>query len=191
MDKKGLGETVALAIRFLDDAIDMSNYPLDKITEMARGNRKIGLGVMGFADILYQMGIPYNSNRALSLAEDVKPYVQEESRKAIIALAEERGAFKNLEKGVFKDRDNCRYRNATTTTIAPTVTLRIIAGCSSGMCYSGLMSWAVTKTSLTSAGISSIPFNVPSLATLSMSSLLKKLLFLAIISKQGFTSINS
>ena len=133
IDKKGLGETVMLAIRFLDDAIDMSKYPLDKITEMAHGNRKIGLGVMGFADMLYQMGIPYNSDRALSLAEDVMSFIQEESGKTSIKLAEERGVFKNFEKSIFKDRADCRYRNATTTTIAPTGTLSIIANCSSGI----------------------------------------------------------
>ena len=133
IDKSALRETVRLAVRFLDDAIDMSRYPLEKITEMARGNRKIGLGVMGFADILFQMGVPYNSSRALSVAEDVMSFVQDESKKANIALAEERGVFANFEKSVFKDRADCRFRNATTTTIAPTGTLSIIAGCSSGV----------------------------------------------------------
>jgi ribonucleoside-diphosphate reductase alpha chain len=133
IDKSALRETVRLAVRFLDDAIDMSRYPLEKITEMARGNRKIGLGVMGFADMLFQMGVPYNSSRALSVAEDVMSFIQDESKKANIALAEERGVFANFEKSVFKDRADCRYRNATTTTVAPTGTLSIIAGCSSGV----------------------------------------------------------
>jgi len=133
IDKKGLGETVWLTTRFLDDAIDMSKYPLDKICEMACSNRKIGLGVMGFADMLYQMGVPYNSDRALALAEDIMSFIQSESRKASIALAKERGVFKNFEKSIFKDRPDCHYRNATTTTIAPTGTLSIIAGCSSGI----------------------------------------------------------
>ena len=133
IDKKALGDVVALTIRFLDNAIDMSKYPLDKITDMAHGNRKIGLGVMGFADMLYQMGIPYNSERALDVAEEVMSFVQAESRKASIELGVERGVFPNFEKSALKEKPECRYRNATTTTIAPTGTLSIIAGCSSGI----------------------------------------------------------
>lgn len=133
IDKEALAETVRLTIRFLDNTIDMSRYPLERITAMARGNRKIGLGVMGFADMLYQMKIPYNSERGLSVAEEVMSFIQGESKKASRALAEERGTFPHFEKSIFKDEPECRYRNATTTTIAPTGTLSIIAGCSSGI----------------------------------------------------------
>ncbi len=133
IDWKELANTVRTALRFLDDAIDMSKYPLDKITDMARGNRKVGLGVMGFADMLYQLEIPYNSNKALSIGEQVMAFLQKESRKASLELAEERGVFKNFEKSIYKDRAGCKYRNASTTTIAPTGTLSIIANCSSGI----------------------------------------------------------
>jgi len=133
INKEALGETVSICVRFLDNAIDMSNYPLDEITDMARGNRKIGLGVMGFADMLYQMGIPYNSEEALSIGEEVMAFVQAESKKANLELGKERGVFPNFEKSLFKDTHKYRYRNATTTTIAPTGTLSIIAGCSSGI----------------------------------------------------------
>ncbi|MFW6115302.1 MAG: vitamin B12-dependent ribonucleotide reductase [Thermodesulfobacteriota bacterium] len=133
IDREALRETVSISIRFLDNAIDMSNYPLDEIADMARGNRKIGLGVMGFADMLYQMGIPYNSEEALSIGEEVMAFVQAESKKASLELGKERGVFPNFKKSIFKDTPEDRYRNATTTTIAPTGTLSIIAGCSSGI----------------------------------------------------------
>jgi ribonucleoside-diphosphate reductase alpha chain len=133
VDYEGLKEIVWLAVRFLDDTIDMSRYPLPEISAMVEGNRKIGLGVMGFADMLYQMGVPYNSEEALQLVEDLMAFIQLQSREASRELAKKRGTFKNFDNSVFKTKKGCRYRNATITTIAPTGTLSIIAGCSSGI----------------------------------------------------------
>ncbi len=132
IDYEGLKKIVEISVRFLDNTIQMSKYPLPEITAMVRGNRKIGLGVMGFADMLYQLGIPYNSEAALETAENVMRFIQETAHDASHNLAEERGVFKNYEQSIFKDQ-GIKYRNATTTTIAPTGTLSIIAGCSSGI----------------------------------------------------------
>lgn len=133
IDYEGLKETVWWAVRFLDDTIDMSKYPLPEIDAMVKGNRKVGLGVMGFADMLFHLGVAYNSEEALGVAEDVMGFVQKEAHEASRQMAEERGPFKNFDKSVFKDRPEENYRNATVTTIAPTGTLSIIAGCSSGI----------------------------------------------------------
>ncbi len=133
IDFKHLKDVVWLSIRFLDNTIDMSKYPLPEIEKMVQGNRKIGLGVMGFTDLLYQLKIPYNSERALEISEEVMGFIQEESHEASKHLAEERGVFPNFDKSIFKNKDGCTYRNAATTTIAPTGTLSIIADCSSGV----------------------------------------------------------
>jgi len=133
IDYEGLKETVWYAVRFLDNTIDMSKYPIPEIDKMVKGNRKIGLGVMGFADMLYYLRIPYNSEKALKIAEEVMEFIQKESHMASKDLVKDRGVFENFDKSIFKDKKGCTYRNATTTTIAPTGTLSIIAGCSSGI----------------------------------------------------------
>ena len=133
IDWERLREIIHLSVRFLDNVIDASEYPLERITQTVNNNRKIGLGVMGWADLLYQMELPYDSRRAILLAEKLMDFIQKESRSASKELATERGPFPSYETSVYKEQNLGPYRHATTTTIAPTGTLSIIAGCSSGV----------------------------------------------------------
>ncbi|MBN2753597.1 MAG: vitamin B12-dependent ribonucleotide reductase [Candidatus Goldbacteria bacterium] len=127
-----LAKTVKLAVRFLDNVIDMSKYPLEEIEKMVRGNRKIGLGVMGWADMLLEMGISYKSEAAVKLAEKVMKFIHEEAEKESVELGKKRGLFPNY-KGSAIEAKGRKLRNATLTTIAPTGTLSMIAACSSGV----------------------------------------------------------
>lgn len=131
-DYSYLKETIRDAIHFLDNVIEVNKYPLPEIDEMARGNRKIGLGIMGFADTLFMLDMPYDSEEAEKFAGEVMSFIQEESHKASSDLAKVRGNFPFYDKSVYA-KNNIPMRNATTTTIAPTGTISIISGCSSGI----------------------------------------------------------
>jgi ribonucleoside-diphosphate reductase alpha chain len=127
-----LRETVRNAVHFLDNVVDANVYPLKEIAAITRANRKIGLGVMGFADMLIMLGVPYDSEEALKLGEEVMRFIEEEAHQKSREIGEARGSFPNFKGSIWKDRYSA-FRNATVTTVAPTGTISIIAGCSSGI----------------------------------------------------------
>ncbi|MDD2954844.1 MAG: vitamin B12-dependent ribonucleotide reductase [Oscillospiraceae bacterium] len=131
IDYEKLTALVQDAVHFLDNVIDVNQYPLERIGFVTRQTRKIGLGVMGWADMLLMLGIPYNSDRAVELAEQIMGHITEAGRAESRRLAKIRGAFPLFDESVYAGQEP--LRNATITTIAPTGTLSILAGCSSGV----------------------------------------------------------
>ena len=132
VDWDHLKEVIHLSTKFLDNVIDANKFPVDKIEKMARTTRKIGLGYMGFADLLLLLGVSYNSGAGLEMAERVMSFLDEESHSESEIMAEERGVFPGWYGSTF-DREGIKRRNSTTTTIAPTGTISIIANCSSSI----------------------------------------------------------
>jgi ribonucleoside-diphosphate reductase alpha chain len=126
-----LARVIPDCVRFLDNVIDMSRYPVQEIDRMTKQTRKIGLGLMGWHDALMKLGVPYDSEEALALAEEIARFVQEKANEASLEVARERGTFPAYEGSRYHPESP--YRNATRTTVAPTGTISIIADCSSGI----------------------------------------------------------
>ena len=129
---KKLRKTVRNAVHFLDNVVDANVYPLKETAAITKANRKIGLGVMGLADMLIMLGVPYDSEEALKVGEQLMRFIKKEAHKKSVEIAKARGSFPNFKLSIWKDKYNA-FRNATVTTVAPTGTISIIAGCSSGI----------------------------------------------------------
>ncbi|MDD5017140.1 MAG: vitamin B12-dependent ribonucleotide reductase [Eubacteriales bacterium] len=133
IDYAALGKTVETAVHLLDNVIDINKYPLEIIEKTTKSMRKIGLGVMGFSDMLYQLGIPYNTEEGIKTARALMAFIQQKARQASRDLGAVRGSFPLFDQSVYKEQGALHMRNATVTTIAPTGTISIIAGVSSGI----------------------------------------------------------
>lgn len=129
-DWQRFAQTIEVGVRFLDDVIEVNRYPLPEIEEMTKGNRRIGLGVMGWADLLIKQKIKYDTPEALTMADKVASFLRRTAEKASAELARERGSFPNIDRSVYKGK---KMRNATVFTIAPTGTISRLAGCSSSI----------------------------------------------------------
>jgi ribonucleoside-diphosphate reductase alpha chain len=132
-DFEKIRRTVREAVHFLDNVIDRNHYPLPQIAEMAKGNRKIGLGVMGLAHFFIRLGIPYHTPKAIEVVRGIMSFIQHQARERSIELAEERGVFPNFKGSIYDRPGGMKLRNATLTTIAPTGTLSLLANCSGGI----------------------------------------------------------
>lgn len=132
-DFEKIKRTVREAVHFLDNVIDMNKYPMPQIGQMAKGNRKIGLGIMGLAHYFIRLGIPYNSPKALEVAKGLMSFIQYQAKQQSMELAEQRGVFPNFKGSLYDRPGGMRLRNATLTTVAPTGTLSLLANCSNGI----------------------------------------------------------